>query len=191
MCPVRVYKEHRYVDLDLPSGTLWATCNVGANSPEEAGDYFAWGETEPKGYFYTEDNYTFSIGSATELPEANDAATINWGSKWRMPSYDQIKELTQNTTTEWTTLNGAPVLKVTSKTNGNSIFLPTTGYRGDGNLVDSSTSVEYWSRTRSQYNDDRADYLLMKNADYNNKWSSAYNYSHYFYYGHTVRAVRK
>lgn len=188
--PVRVYKEHRYVDLDLPSGTLWATCNVGANSPEEVGDYFAWGETEPKRN-YTEDNYTFSIGSATELPEKNDAATINWGSKWRMPSYDQIKELCQNTTAEWTTLNGASVLKVTSKTNGNSIFLPTTGSWGNGSIYLSATSVEYWSRTRSEYDDDCASYLLMRNANFNNNWSSAYNYSSYFYRGQTVRAVRK
>ena len=181
---------HEYVDLGLPSGTLWATCNVGANSPEEVGDYFAWGETEPKSN-YTEDNYTFSIGEATQLPEKNDAATINWGSKWRMPSYDQIKELCQNTTAEWTTLNGASVLKVTSKTNGNSIFLPTTGSWGNGSIYLSATSVEYWSRTRSEYDDDCANELLMRNANYNNDWSSAYNYSSYFYRGQTVRAVRK
>lgn len=182
--------DYDFVDLGLPSGTLWATCNVGANSPEEVGDYFAWGETEPKSN-YTEDNYTFSIGEATQLPEKNDAATINWGSKWRMPSYDQIKELCQNTTAEWTTLNSASVLKVTSKTNGNSIFLPTTGSWGNGSIYLSATSVEYWSRTRSEYDDDCANELLMRNVNYNNDWSSAYNYSSYFYRGQTVRAVRK
>ena len=187
--PVRVKEEHEYVDLGLPSGTLWATCNVGANSPEEAGDYFAWGETEPKEN-YTESTYTFSIGSATELPEKNDAATANWGSKWQMPSYDQCYELSKNTTAEWTTLNGASGLKVTGN-NGNSIFLPTTGYMY-GNAVNySDTNVEYWMRSRSEYDDDRACRLLMKNASFNNVWSAAYNYSNYFYYGLTVRAVRK
>jgi hypothetical protein len=188
--PVRVYKEHGCVDLGLPSGTLWATCNVGANSPEEVGDYFAWGETEPKDN-YTEDNYTFSIGDAAELPEKNDAATINWGSKWRMPSLEQIEELCKNTTAEWTTQNGVSVLKVTSKTNGKSIFLPTTGRWGNGSIYLKATSVEYWSRTQSIYDDNKANYMLMKIGNYNNNWSSAYNYSESSYYGHTVRAVRK
>lgn len=131
-----------YVDLGLPSGTLWATFNVGATCPEEYGDYFAWSETEPKEN-YTESTYTFSIGDATQLPEANDEATANWGSKWRMPSYDQCEELCKNTTAEWTTLNGAPVLKVTSNINGNSIILPIVGSKYGNAVYYSDTNVEY------------------------------------------------
>ena len=139
--------DHDYVDLGLPSGTLWATCNVGASSPEEYGDYFAWGETEPKDtydwwtYFDTEDDgSTFkkynNDGGLTELLPEDDAATVNWGSGWQMPSLDQIDELINcnYTTTEWTTLNGVNGRKVTSRSNGNSIFLPAAGDRYDTSL---------------------------------------------------------
>ncbi|MBO4549441.1 MAG: hypothetical protein J5733_01810 [Bacteroidaceae bacterium] len=139
--PVRV-KEHKYVELGLPSGTLWATCNIGADSPEEYGDYFAWGETEPKSeyswntYFYTEDGgktikkYNLD-GDPFLLPE-DDAATANWGSDWQMPTSKQFYELRYNTTTTWTTQNGVNGVRFTG-TNGNSIFLPAAGsYDSDG-----------------------------------------------------------
>ena len=98
---------HAYVDLGLPSGTLWATCNVGASSPEEYGDYFAWGETEPKND-YNWSTYKYCKGSSTtmtkyctsssygtvdnktELEPSDDAATVNWGSNWQMPSLEQL-----------------------------------------------------------------------------------------------------
>ena len=148
--PVRKEKadRHEYVDLGLPSGTLWATCNVGANSPEEFGDYFAWGETKPKNKNeYTWSNYKWCNGSENTLtkycinseygvvddkmildPE-DDAATVNWGSNWRMPTGEQIKELfnTSYTTAEYTTMNDMPILKVTSKKNGNVLILPPAG----------------------------------------------------------------
>ena len=118
-----------YVDLGLPSGTLWATFNVGATCPEEYGDYFAWGETRPKSYF-SGDNYTFSVGYVKELPAGNDAATVNWGSEWKMPSYAQAMELIDdmNTTKEMKTQDGVDGMKVTRKINGKSIFLPLAGY---------------------------------------------------------------
>ena len=136
---------HEYVDLGLPSGTLWATCNVGASKPEEFGSYFAWGETQPKEtyswstYKWFKDNeitrycieceFDSSFGTVdnkTELLPEDDAATVNWGNNWRIPSLDQICELLYGdyTTTEWTTLNGVSGLKVTSKKNGKSIFMP-------------------------------------------------------------------
>ncbi len=132
---------HEYVDLGLPSGTLWATCNVGANSPEEYGNYFAWGETKPKSD-YTWGIYKYCQGSPdtmtkycrsrsygtvdnkTELEPSDDAATANWGGGWQMPSREQFNELFNSsyTATTWTTLNGVSGYEITSKSNGNSIF---------------------------------------------------------------------
>ena len=92
--------QPEYVDLGLPSGTLWATTNIGATSPEEYGDYFAWGETTTKSdyswetYFDIDDGFSFkkynNDGGLTELLPEDDAATANWGSEWQMPSDDQI-----------------------------------------------------------------------------------------------------
>ena len=155
---------HEYVDLGLPSGTLWATCNVGASKPEEYGNYYAWGEIETK-KSYDFDNYKWGDGSGkvtkyceysfcgtvdnrTELLPEDDAATANWGSSWRMPSSDQINELCNPsyTTTEWTALNGVNGLKITSKKNGKSLFLPAAGECG---LVLGYVGAHgyYWSRS--------------------------------------------
>lgn len=160
---ISVKMTKSYVDLGLPSGTLWATCNVGANSPEEYGTYFAWGETEPKEE-YNWNNYKHCKGKANtltkycgdhnwgtvdgkgELEPEDDAATINWGINWQMPNYTQIDELKNSsyTTTEWITMNGTNGRLITSKSNGNSIFLPATG---NGNRVNVGSWGTYWSRS--------------------------------------------
>lgn len=145
-------QTREYIDLGFPSGTLWATCNVGANSPEEFGDHFAWGETEPKEHF-SWDNYKwvkptsngkrfskyvpyidvsgFTDGKRWLLPE-DDAATANWGSEWRTPTYDQMRELIDNTTSEMKTVNGRRGLVLTSKKNRKSIFFPGDNQQGIG-----------------------------------------------------------
>ena len=166
---------HEYVDLGLPSGTLWATCNVGANSPEEYGDYYAWAETEPKSDYYWE-TYKYCKGSygtmtkycinsdsgtvdnKTELEPSDDAATANWGSGWQMPSEEQYDELYNSsyTTTTWTTMNGKYGRKITSKCNGNSIFLPAAGYRNGTSLRDAGSYGYYWSRSLSTSDSGRA-----------------------------------
>lgn len=160
-------QEHEYVDLGLPSGTLWATCNVGANSPEEVGDYFAWGETTTKEE-YSWDDYEHGYGNdalkkycthseygyngftdgKTELDPEDDAATANWGSDWQMPSIKQMEELINDsyTTTEWTQLNGVNGRKITSKSNHKSIFMPAAGYRKGGLHTGSTEYGNYWSR---------------------------------------------
>jgi hypothetical protein len=166
-CKVTVQNEtHEWVDLGLPSGTLWATCNVGASSPEEYGDYYAWGETEPKND-YSWSTYKYCKGSSstmtkyctnssygtvdnkTELEPSDDAATVNWGSGWQMPSIEQCEELYSSsyTTTTWTTMNGKYGMKITSKSNDNSIFLPAAGYRFDTSLIYEGSGGEYWSRS--------------------------------------------
>ena len=197
-CQVRVKKADtmEYVDLGLPSGTLWATCNVGASSPEEYGDYFAWGETVTKDtynwstYFDTEDNgSTFkkynNSGGMTELLPEDDAATANWGSGWQMPSLDQIKELINSnyTTTTWTTQNGINGRKITSKSNGNSVFLPAASCRYGTSLNDAGSIGYYWSRSLSTGYSSGAYDLYFDS-------SSIFRDSSYRYYGFTVRAVR-
>jgi hypothetical protein len=167
--------KHEYVDLGLPSGTLWATCNIGANSPEEYGDYFAWGETEGyndgKTYFdwstykwcngsydsLTKYNTSSSYGTVdnkTELDLEDDAAYVNnWGPEWRIPSLEQFEELINSryTTTTWTTQNGVYGRKITSKKNGNSVFLPAAGFRDSSGLSGDGSYGYYWSRTRHGY----------------------------------------
>lgn len=135
-----------YVDLGLPSGTLWAVCNVGANTPEDYGTYFAWGETATKiayhwsSYLYSEDDKLtrycpdsifgydgFSDHLTVLLPE-DDAATANWGSGWSTPTGEQWNELYQNTDHSWVVQNGVNGRLFTAS-NGNSLFLPASGYR--------------------------------------------------------------
>ena len=154
--------EHEYVDLGLPSGTLWATMNVGADSPEDYGDYFAWGETTPKSTYnlstykwckgsldthtkYCTDSDYGTVDNKTTLDLSDDAAYVNWGSSWRMPTDAELKELKDNCIWTWTTQNGVKGYKVASKSNGNSIFLPAAGYRGDSGLISAGSFGEYLS----------------------------------------------
>ena len=138
------------IDLGLLSGTKWACCNVGATKSEEYGGYYAWGETEEK-EVYGRDTYKYyqngtyvNIGSDISGTEY-DVAHVKWGGKWCMPTRDNIKELYDNCTYEWTTLNGVNGAKFTSNINGNSIFLPATGYRLYGELHDVGMDGAYWS----------------------------------------------
>ena len=157
---------HEYVDLGLPSGLLWATCNVGATKPEEKGDYFAWGETTPK-ETYSWDNYKWCKGTLktlikycgnsdygnegftdgkTVLDPDDDAAAVNWKGGWRMPTREEFEELLANTTNVWTTVNNVNGRKFTAKNgSGKSIFLPAAGYFDNGTLKKPSEGCLYWS----------------------------------------------
>ncbi len=159
--------DHAYVDLGLPSGLLWATCNVGANNSEDYGDFFAWGETQPKdtcdwsGYQYAngtswEDpqltkycnnsNYGYNgfIDNLTTLLPEDDAATANWGDGWRMPTKEEWEELYNNTTVTWATQNGVNG-RIFTASNGNSLFLPAAGFRHGSSLYLSGSYGSYWS----------------------------------------------
>jgi len=159
------------VDLGLPSGTLWADRNVGASSPEDYGDYFAWGETKPKSNYslatlkYCEDNsgHQFSkyntrsiygnVDNKTVLERSDDAATANWGSDWCMPTQQQFQELKDNCTWTWTTRNGKNGYEVKGK-NGNSVFLPAAGRRDGTDFDYAGSSGYYWSSSlRTDYPD--------------------------------------
>ncbi len=156
-----VLNGHEYVDLGLLSGTLWATCNVGAESPEDYGDYFSWGETTPKSS-YSSDNYKWSgddsdyyndwgmtkynrTDGLSTLEASDDAATANWGGSWRMPTKEESYELIQKCTWIWTTLNGVDGYEVKGP-NGNSIFLPAAGHCSP-ELYAAGTMGFYWSST--------------------------------------------
>ena len=203
---------HEYVDLDLPSGTLWATCNVGADNPEDYGLYFAWGETmgytsdTSDGYSFSWSTYKYCEGSnktmtkycnnssygyngftdtLTELLPEDDAAYVNWGKNWRMPTYDQQTELINSyyTTIELTTRNGVNGRLITSKSNGKSIFLPAAGYRYDVSLNGAGYGGNYWSRTFSAKIPSSAYFLYFDSGNVN-----TYNYGRNI--GLSVRPVR-
>ena len=151
---------HEWVDLGLPSGTKWATCNVGADFPEDYGDYFAWGETTTK-YSFTSSNYKYSTSNPTTLPLDRDAAYNNWGTSWRMPTNAEFSELVDNCTWTWITQNGVEGYKATSKINGNSIFLPVAGYRYGSDWSNAGFGGDYWSSSRYTGNSDEAYYCLF------------------------------
>lgn len=174
------HNGHEFVDLGLPSGLKWATCNVGAESPEDYGDYFAWGEIKPK-QRYDYDNYTYKSNPET-LPLSADAANVNWGGKWRMPTRAEQDELRNHCTWERTTLNGKEGYKVISKKNGNSIFLPVASYRYISNLFIARSSSKSWSSSLSTDYGYCA-YLLNLNS------SNVDRVNDYRYYGHSVRPV--
>ena len=161
---------HEYVDLGLPSGLNWATCNVGANKPEDYGDYFAWGEVNTKSE-YTEKNYKFgflmtgflnliTIGGIKKY----DAARYNWGGKWRMPTEAELQELCDKCTWTWMSQNGVEGYKVTGP-NGNSIFLPAAGYRRGSSLYHAGGRGGYWSSTPRE-GDSYYAYILGFISDY-------------------------
>ena len=180
---------HEYVDLGLPSGLLWVTCNVGADNPEDYGDYFAWGETTTKSTYnwstyqycngsnttltkYCNNSYYgyngFTDNLTTLLPE-DDAATANWGDGWRMPTQAEFQELLDNTTVTWTTQNGVNGRLFTAS-NGNSLFLPAAGFRSDSSLYYAGGYGDYWSSSLYADNPNSAwklffysDYYLMYN----------------------------
>ncbi len=164
--------NHEYVDLGLPSGTLWATCNIGADSPTDYGDFFAWGETEPK-ETYVDTNYKFlsdgkmtkynATDGRTKLLAVDDAATANWGAEWQMPSKEQMDELldASNTNFQWTQMDGVNGLKVTSISNGKSIFLPAAGYAGWRTGEDAGREGYYWSRSLDTEDNWQAYYMVF------------------------------
>ena len=180
------------VDLGLPSGTLWADRNVGADSPEDYGDYFAWGETSTKSTYdwstykwFKGDYDTMTkycpVDNKTVLDLEDDAAYVNMGTEWRMPTYNEQKELYSQCTWTWTTQNGTNGYKVTGP-NGKSIFLPAAGYRDVSRLYYAGSYGYYWSASLIESDPHDAWYLFFDSGY--RRTSDAYRYR-----GHTVRAV--
>lgn len=157
---------HEWVDLGL--SVKWAACNIGASFPEMPGDYFAWGETSPSseyswstykwchGSYDTQMKYISKKGygpidDKIVLELSDDAARVNWGGTWRLPTRAEIEELQKKCTWTATTREGKKGYLVTSKTNGNSIFLPATGYREGTVLKDDLSMGRYWSSSLDTY----------------------------------------
>ena len=176
--------EHDYVDLGLTSGTLWATCNVGAYRPQDIGLYFAWGDTTgygtdvSDGYLFNWENYKWGevisdntyftkycsdssrgkdgfTDDKVELDPEDDAASVNWGKQWRTPTYEQLTELKEECTWTPMTIGDINGYEVTGP-NDNSIFLPETGWRIDELLNEGGA---YWSRSTDPKNAGGAYYL--------------------------------
>lgn len=140
---------HDYVDLGLPSGTFWATTNIGASSPDEAGLFFQWGKTIAHEAI-TNDSVETSDGIG-ELPTDADAADASWGAYWRIPSRAQVEELVNSsyTTITQTSMNGEDGILITSLVNGKCIFMPATSNQNGENSGNPQPIGNYWSRTPS------------------------------------------
>lgn len=192
---------HEYVDLGLPSGLKWATCNVGASSPEEYGLYFAWGETD--GYTTEQvgvdrqfrwDEYKYSIDEydvtkyneadgLTTLELTDDAAHVNMGGNWRMPTEAECLELKSNTTSAWTTVNGVSGMNFTSKSDSSKlIFVPAAGSWFDGSVGYIGSYGSLWSSSlHSSFVDAALDLYFISRG--------AYMYDDSRCYGCSVRGV--
>lgn len=201
---------YEWVDLGLPSGLKWATCNVGATKPEEYGNYYAWGEVEPKSTYswstykwmttgmsswsdinkYTSaDNKTSGVwydyygnfigDNKTVLDLEDDAAAVNMGGSWRMPTYDELKELKNECKWTWSSQSHGYNVK---GPNGNFIFLPTAGYCDSSDLYGAGSPGDYWSSSLDT--DDSGDACRLGFNMDNVYWSSKYRYC-----GRSVRGV--
>ncbi|MCD8291459.1 MAG: DUF1566 domain-containing protein [Prevotella sp.] len=171
---------YEYVDLGL--SVLWATCNVGASSPSDYGDYYAWGETTTKNT-YTKNNSTTYGKSMNDISgnSTYDAAYANWGSSWRMPTSDEIDELMNKCNWEWTTIDNHNGYIVTGP-NGNSIFLPAAGMYDGSSLQYEGYFSYYWSSTPYESNTNGAYQLAFYSGDFERNWCNRY-------YGQSVRPV--
>ena len=190
------YPEAEYVDLGL--SVKWAKWNVGAKSETDYGSYFAWGETTPKEDYnmdtykwakydkdsgsYVMTKYNSTDGLKTLEPE-DDAATANWGYDWRIPTWDECAELMDNCKWTWTTKNGVNGYTVTSKENGNSIFLPAAGCCIGADLENVGVSSSYWSLSLTEVSDSGTAYGIYFNSSL---IGTLYGYR---YYGNPIRPV--
>lgn len=178
---------HEYVDLGLPSGVKWATCNVGADSPEEYGDYYAWGETEtPKDDYYSKENcglYEIEIRLICGDPEF-DVATSKWGEGWRMPFPFEFDELINKCEWKWMRKNRVWGMHITGP-NGNNIFLPAADSRSGGWSPVPGKEGRYWSSSPGDRKTNDCAHSLVFSKD--NICSVYWNSSRYE--GYTIRPI--
>ncbi len=189
----------KYTAVDLGLSVKWATCNVGASKPEEYGDYFAWGETTTKTYYEwstyklcessetsmlkycTSSNYG-KVDNKSTIELADDAAHVNWGGSWRMPTRIEYDELCKKCIWTWTTRGGVMGYEVTSRSNGNSIFLPAAGVFGEELLSYVGSDGYYWTSSL-----DTGHSFGAYRLDFNSKRGDTDGCERY--YGLSVRAV--
>ena len=182
--PTGTENGYGYVDLGL--SVKWASYNIGATKPEEYGDYFAWGEVEPKDCYdwstykycngsyrsltkYNTSNTYGSIDNKTQLELTDDAAHVNWGGAWRMPTDEEMAELCEQCTWIWTNQNGVKGYKVISKNNGNCIFLSASGFRDDS-LLSNIDNGYYWSSSLGTDRPDNAWFIHFYSSNASISW---------------------
>ena len=210
--------------IDLGLSVKWASFNLGASKPEEYGDYYGWGETEPfylsldplvwkagkeSGYDYASNKYinkglltkynldpevgeNHFVDGKTILDPEDDAAHVNLGGKWRMPTHTEWMELWDNCSFEKTTVNDVLGFKVTSNITGNSIFFPATGYFKDTSLNKAGKAGYFWSSSLLESDPGHATFMLFESdeSDESDEYSYYIYWSHmYRFYGLTIRPV--
>lgn len=187
-----IINGHGYVDLGLPSGLKWATCNIGANSPSEYGNYYAWSETTTKNK-YTEDNCAVYRKDTTWLKQTGiiddngnltpmyDAARANWGGSWRMPSRAEYEELMHNCNWGWATINEVDGFLFVGK-NDKSIFLPLVGSMDESSIDLIGEDCMMWTSTVDVTDPEAATGLCVGKDWHNINWF-------YRYFGLTIRPV--
>lgn len=165
---------HEYVDMGL--SVMWATCNIGANCPEDYGDYYAWGETEMKDSYKMDNCKTWERSISEIKGTRMDAAHVKWGAPWRMPTKTEFEELLTKCEWRWVMLNDVAGMKVTSKINRNSIFLPAADWLcGSVSSLPSNTITgDYWSSTQDENDPIGAYTLFFLDYCHHTNWSNLY-----------------
>ncbi len=163
-----IINGHEWVDLGL--SVKWATCNVGASSPSDYGDYYVWGETSTKSRNKRNNCATRgkNNGSIAGDPQC-DAARANWGGSWRLPTKEEIDELVSKCKQEWTTMGGHEGCKVTGP-NGNSIFLPAAGRRHGSSLYGAGENGGYWGATPDEGDSGYAYVVSFGSGNFGGDW---------------------
>ena len=193
--------EVKAIDLGLPSGNLWADRNIGAKSPEDYGAFFSWGNTEPhypnrknmdwghddeafEDYSFDDETYAKTEGARLDgnIDEKHDAATVNLGKPWKMPTDDDFQELYDNCTWERKTINGVNGYKVTSKKNGNSLFFACSGLGNGTSWFNHGSFGRYWSGSFGSARSARYLYFSSGGVDPQSNYNR--------FYGFAVRAVQ-
>lgn len=182
---------YEYIDLGLPSGLKWATCNIGANTPEEYGDYYAWGEITTTSKYSKENSKTYE----TKMDDINgnpnyDVARVNWGGSWRLPTKREMEELQNKCTWSWTTQSGVNGYRVTGP-NGNSIFLPATGCYRNTFYNNVGEYGYYWTSTPIENGDLDAYVLCFHGGEGYVKWTYRIDNYPLGWAGYTMHTIHK
>ncbi len=206
---VNIYQHQKVPEsaVDMGLSVFWGECNVGASTPEEFGEYYAWGEVRPKEEYtwetykwfcwctnsitgepdldltkYSTWDYLSVKDDKTILDAEDDVAHMKLGGKWRMPTAKEAQELVDKCDSRFTILNGVPGLLLTSKYNGNSIFLPAGGWISGNELIDSGEVGHYWLSSLCTASNFYADSIQFANNPFVDQWQ-------YRMYGQLIRPV--